>query len=100
MLNPNSDSLDAEVHRALAAGDFETARQLSRALGQAIMREASATPQSDRAALVQRRLSRLREHLSLARVLRAHIASHLQANAAAYLYRAISTSAHSWRFEG
>jgi hypothetical protein len=92
-------SLHEAVHKALAAGDFETARRLSRELGQAIKREASAAAPADRAALVQQGLSRLQEHLSLARVLRAHIATHLKANAAACLYQPASPSAHSWKLD-
>jgi hypothetical protein len=99
MSNPNVDSLHEAVHRALAAGDFTTARQLSLELGQAIVRQASTLRPADRAAYVRQGLNRLQEHLSLARVLRAHLASQVQANSAACLYSQALGGNHSWLFE-
>jgi hypothetical protein len=99
MSNLESDRLHEELQRALTARDFETARKLSRLLGQAIIRQASAAAPRDRAALVQQGLSRLQEHLNLARVLRAHLAAQLQTNTAVCLYQANSGRGHSWRFD-
>ena len=99
MSNLSPDSLHEAVHRALLAGHFESVRQLSIALGQAIIREASAATPAARTALVQGRLSRLQEHLSLARVLRAHLANELQMNTAVCLYQPAAGCGHSWNFE-
>jgi hypothetical protein len=99
MSNHDPNFLHEAVQRALAVGDFETARQLSPALGQAIVAEACAAAPAARAACVRQALSRLEEHLSLARVLRAHLASELQANAAACRYHSASGDGHSWHFE-
>ncbi len=92
-------SLHQEVHNALAAGDFETARRLSHELGQAIIRHASALAPADRAAYVRQALNRLQEHLNLARVLRAHLATQVQANAAACLYNQASGRGNSWHYD-
>jgi len=92
-------SLHQQVHNALAAGDFETARHLSRELGQAIIRQASALAPADRAACVRDGLSRLQEHLSLARVIRAHLASQVKANSAVCLYHPTSERGNSWHFD-
>jgi hypothetical protein len=89
-------SLHQEVHNALAAGDFETARRLSPELGQAIIRHASALPAAERGAYVRQALNRLQEHLNLARVLRAHLATQVQANSAACLYNQALGGNHSW----
>jgi hypothetical protein len=99
MSNPGVESLHIAVQQALAAGDFDTARQLSVQLGQTIIVEASAAAPAARAAYVQQGLSRLEEHLSLARVLRAHIATQLRANAGACLYNEASNRGNSWRFD-
>ena len=92
-------SLHQEVHNALAAGDFETARRLSPELGQAIIRHASALAPTDRAPYVRQALNRLQEHLNLARVLRAHLATQVQANSAACLYHQALGGSHSWLFD-
>jgi hypothetical protein len=92
-------SLHQEVHNALAAGDFETARRLSRELGQAIIRQASALAPADRADYVRHALNRLQEHLSFARVLRAHLASQVKANSAVCLYHQASDPGNSWHFD-
>jgi hypothetical protein len=98
---PGTDpaSLHHALKQALTAGDFETVRQLSAPLGQSIIREAAAAAPPDRAALVQQGLSRLQEHLSMARVLRAHLAAQLQTNTAVCLYQPFADRDHSWHFE-
>ena len=100
MQNPNLESLHAAVKQALTAGDFDAARQWSVKLGQAFTAQASAVPRGARGAYVQQGLRRLQEHLSLARVLRAHLATQVQANAAVCLYSEASNRGNSWRFEG
>jgi len=93
------DSLHEAIQVALAAGDFETAEQMSGPLGQGIIAELTAAAPAGRVALFELRIGQLREHLSLARVLRAHLASQLQDNTAACLYQAASGRDHSWRFD-
>ncbi len=99
MPEKNCESLHTDIRKALDAGDFDTVRQLSSALGQAIIREAKAAAPGERKGLVEEQLSRLREHMSLARVLRAHVANHLQANSAVSLYHQSTSRGHSWRFD-
>ncbi len=95
-----SDRLHEDLQRALIARDFETARKLSRALGQAIICQASAAALCDRAILIQQGLSRLGEHLNLARVQRSHLAAQLQTTTAVCFYTENSGRGHSWRFDG
>ncbi len=101
MTNPSPDLLHEAVHQALLAGDFDSVRQLSVTLGQAIIRQAYTLDRGDQAAYVRQSLNRLQEHLSFARVLRAHLASQAQANTAVFLYHQASDRAgNSWRFDG
>jgi len=95
-----SESLHESIQKALHSGDFEKVRELSSALGQAIIREASALGRNERGAFVERGLSRLSEHISFARVLRAHVASQLQENTTVCLYQSTGGDGHSWRFDG
>jgi hypothetical protein len=99
MSDPSSESLHQAIQRALNAGDFERVSELSGALGEAIVREARAIVPSERAALVQKGLTRLRDHLSLTRVLRAHVATKLQDNTTISLYQQCAGRGHSWRFD-
>ena len=99
MPNQTPDSLHEAVHKALLAGDFDSARQLGTQLGQAIIRQASALAPADRAVYVRQGLSRLQEHLNFARVLRAHLATQVQANSAACLYHQALDGSHSWLFD-
>jgi hypothetical protein len=94
-----TESLHESIQRALNAGDFETVRELSHTLGQAIIREAWTISPGERTLFVEKGLSRLRDHLSLAHVLRAHVASQLRANTTVSLYQQSSGRGHSWRFE-
>jgi hypothetical protein len=99
MPHPTPESLHEAVHKALLASDFDTARHLSAKLGQAIIRQASVMPPAERADYVRQGLSRLQEHLSLARVLRAHLATQVQANSAVCLYHQASDRGNAWRFD-
>jgi hypothetical protein len=95
----NQESLHQALQSALAAGDFDAAQQLSVELGEAIIGTAAAAEAATRAAILKEGLGRLQEHLSLARVMRAHLASQLQNNTAAFLYQYDSSGGeHSWRF--
>jgi hypothetical protein len=95
----NENSLHEALRRALTAGDFDKARVLGEQLGQAIIRRASAAEPSARNAIAREGSARIKEHLSLARVMRAHLSSQLQNNTAAFLYQADSSAHdHSWRF--
>ena len=95
----SSESLHEAIQQALNAGDFDRTRELSSALGQAIIREAQAATPAARTAMVETSLNRLREHISMARVLRAHVASQLQDNTASSLYLESNRRGHSWRFD-
>jgi hypothetical protein len=99
MSNAHSDSLHEAVQRALAAGDFDTVSQLSDPLGKAIVAELAAAAPADRVILFEQHIARLGEHLSLTRVLRAHLASQLHENTAACLYQPTATDKNSWRFD-
>jgi hypothetical protein len=99
MLDPTPDFLHEAVQKALLGGDFDSARRLSAELGKAIIRHASAVAPANRAAFVREGLSRLEENLSLARVLRAHIARQVQANSAVCLYHQGSGRGNSWCFD-
>lgn len=99
MTHQTADSLHEVVSRALQAGDFIAARRLSIELGAAVRLELAAARPAERVALYQRRIGQMQEHLHLARVLRAHVASQLQSNAAASLYQTAYGSDHSWRFD-
>lgn len=99
MRSTHPDSLHAAVRQALQAGDFPQASQLSHALGLAISQELTAASPASRSALYSQRLAMLQENLSLAQVLRAHLAGQLQANAAACLYEQNSAHGSSWTFD-
>jgi hypothetical protein len=99
MGNTSSESLHQAIQHALSGGDFDSVRELSVALGQAIIREAQAVAPAERSAVAEKSLGLLREHLSMARVLRAHVASHLQENTAVSLYQQPAGRGHCWGFD-
>jgi hypothetical protein len=99
MSDSSSESLHQAIQQSLNAGDFERVSELSSALGDAIIREAQAIGPSERSAVVRKGLNRLRDHLSLARVLRAHVATKLQDNTTISLYQQCAGRSHSWRFD-
>jgi hypothetical protein len=99
MTHQTADSLHEVVSRALQAGDFVAARRLSIELGTAVRLELAAARPEDRVALFKRRIGQMQEHLHLARVLRAHVASQLQTNTAACLYQESSGRDYCWRFD-
>ena len=99
MSKPNTDVLNAAVSQALQAGDFEAAQRLSIDLGVAIRLELAAASPAEKPALFKQQIGHFQEHLNLARVLRAHVATQLQANAAACLYQPESGTNHCWRFD-
>jgi len=96
-IDPNS--LHEALRQALKAGDFDAARQLGDEIGPAIARELAAAPSAALPALFAQRIALLQENLSLARVLRAHLASQLQINTAVCLYQPASSDASSWVFD-
>jgi hypothetical protein len=97
--NQTSDALQEAVSRALQAGDFDTARLLSVELGAAIRHELSMAPPAGQLGLYKERMGRLQEHISLARVLRAHLAAQLQTSTAVCLYQESADRGHCWRFD-
>jgi hypothetical protein len=94
------EELQARLQEALQAGDFAAAWRWSESLGSAIVEELRGTPMAKRAALQQQRVGLIQESLSLARVLRAHIASQLQINTAVFVYQEQPNARHCWRFDG
>jgi len=99
MSDTSSESLHRAIQQALNVGDFDKTRELSAALGQAIICEARAAAPTARKAMLEESLSRLGEHLSMARVLRAHVASKLRDNTAISLYQESNRGGHSWHFD-
>jgi hypothetical protein len=99
MPRPHTDALNEAVSRALQTGDFGEAQRLSADLAAAIRLELAAASAADRIVLFKQRIGRFQEHLSLARVLRAHVVTQLQSNTAACLYQPDSGLAHCWRFD-
>jgi hypothetical protein len=97
--NPPSDGLHQELKLALESGEFAKAQRLSFVLGQAILQQARTAPPTERAAIARRNLELFQEHLSLARVLKAHLAAQYHANLAASLYVPVSDREHCWHFE-
>ncbi len=91
--------LHQEVHNALRLAISKPPDHLGRELGQAIIRHGSALGPADRAAYVRQALNRLQEHLSFARVLRAHLASQVRANSAVCLYHQDPARGNSWHFD-
>ena len=99
MPDESIESLHSAIHRSLREGDFDGAGRLSVELGQAIIKNAPAPASADGARFLEENLGRLQEHLSLARILRAHLASQLQTNTAVFLYQNEADSKHCWRYE-
>lgn len=93
------EALHSAIHRSLVEGDFDGAGLLSAELGQAIVKNAPAAASATGTRFLEMNLARLQEHLSLARILRAHLASQLQTNTAVFLYQNEADSKHCWRYE-
>ena len=88
-----------DVKAALMAGDFDAAKRLALTFGrraQADLR-AAQDPQV-RGEIFIGAVARLNDALSLARVLRAHLASQLQDNSTRLLYQAEQPNRHRWQF--
>jgi hypothetical protein len=94
-----SEPLHEALRQSLHQGDFERAGRLGNELGQAIVQEAGSANSPERLVLLRENLTRLEEHLSLARVLRAHLKSRLQTNTALFHYQTDCEAAHCWRFD-
>jgi hypothetical protein len=92
-------SLHEALRQALKAGDFDAARQFGDALASSIAHELAAASSVALPVLFAQRIALLQENLSLARVLRAHLASQLQINTAVCLYQPASSDASSWGFD-
>jgi len=99
MADTSSESLHEAIQRALNSGDFETTCELSSNLGKIIIREAQGVSASARRDFLEQGMNRIREHLNLARVLRAHVNTRLQENTALCLYQNDSRHGNSWHFD-
>jgi len=94
-----SGFLHEALRQALKAGDLDAAQQLGDTLGSAIARELAAAPSAVLPALFEQRIAMLQDNLSLARVLRAHLANQLQINTAVCVYQPALGGASSWGFD-
>jgi hypothetical protein len=92
---------DQALAQALREGDFAAAQTAAAGYGQAVCAALQATADpARRASLYQEALETLQDHLHLARVLRAHLAAQIQANAGSCLYaQPDAPEAHRWQWE-
>ena len=91
---------EQQLAHALQAGDFETANRLSEEYGRSVLAQLRATPSPQARELIFRRaVENLNGYLSLARVLRAHIAARFSANSGQWLYQGAAPDRHCWDLE-
>jgi hypothetical protein len=94
---------DQAIAQALQIGDFAAAQTAALDYGRGVRAALESTAGSDsRAAIYHAALEALQNHLHLARVLRAHLAAQVQANAGSCLYAQPDAQAdrHRWQFQG
>jgi hypothetical protein len=86
--------------QALRSADFAATRSAADDYERSIHAELDVTIDPDRrAAIYQEALETLRNHLHLARVLRAHLAAQVHENAGSCLYAASEEDRHCWQFQ-
>ena len=93
---------DKALAQALQCADFVAAQCAAQEFGRGVHAEVDATADPlRRSAICQEALEMLHNHLHLARVLRAHLAAQLLANAASCLYSQPEAEADRprWQFE-
>jgi hypothetical protein len=93
---------DQALSDALQAGDFAAVQSAAVDYGRGVCTEMQAADDlARRASICQEALEALQNHLHLARVLRAHLASQIQANAGSCLYAQPDAQAgrHRWQLE-
>lgn len=92
---------DQDLAAAIKTGDFAAAQpaiaDYSRQVHAAL--DAASGPAA-REAVFRQSIETLNQHLSLARVLRAHLAAQIQGNAGTCLYEQAQADRHCWQFEG
>lgn len=93
---------DQALALALRNADFAAAQGAVEQYGQDMrVQLLAATDPQQRAAIYQAGLETLRNHLHLARVLRAHLAAQVLSNAGSCAYAQESqATGHSWKLEG
>lgn len=94
---------DQALAQALKIGDFAAAQCAAEEYGRDIRAQLQTAADPDRRAAIYREgLEALRNHLHLARVLRAHLAAQAQSNAGSCVYAQQQSQAdrHTWKFEG
>jgi len=90
-----------ELKSALLDRDFDKAQSLINAWGASIRRAIKAAPgDAERYRILEDAQAFAEQHLYLARVVRAHIATELQANSASFLYASAELEQPRWRFRG
>lgn len=88
-----------DVRAALMAGNFDAAKSLALILGSRAQADLRAAQDPRvRREILNGAIDRLNDALSLARVLRAHLASQLQDNSTRLLYQAEHPNRHRWQF--
>jgi len=94
-------SSSEELKNALLNRDFERAQSLISAWGEEISWSVkAASGPAERYRILEDARSFLEQHLYLARVVRAHIATELKANSASFLYANTELEQPRWRVRG
>jgi hypothetical protein len=94
---------DQALAQALQCADFAAAQYCAEEYVRSVHAALDVTSDRDlRAAIYQETIKTLQNHLHLARVLRAHLATQIQNNAGSCLYTQseIEAGCHRWQFEG
>jgi hypothetical protein len=99
MPDESTEILHDQIRRSLLNGDFESAASFGEQLGTTVIHHASAVDDRECALFVRENLVLLEEQLSLARIVRAHLAGQLQTNTAVFLYQTGADSESCWRLE-
>jgi len=90
-----------ELKDALLNRDFDRAQSLISAWGEAISRSMKAASGSaERYRILEDAQSFVEQHLYLARIVRARIATELQSNSASFLYSNTELEQPRWRVRG
>jgi hypothetical protein len=96
-----AETVAEQLKHAIESGDFDTANVLVKQYGRAVSQEfhECATPEGKKA-VVDQALAFLHDRLHLARVVRAHIASRLQAATGSSCYQSSTARYSTWRVDG
>jgi hypothetical protein len=89
-----------ELKTALANHDFDRAQALVPEWGKMVLTDMrSASGEAELRRILDGALAFAEDHVHLARVIRAHIASDLEANSASFLYRDADLEQHRWQLK-